>query len=87
MPPLARAPAMSEKVDRECAHAVHRHAAGEALISAGVLAEAVHYGECDRSAGPRPRAVRERGAVGGFYESLGGNSPLRHRDARTLSGS
>ena len=84
MTTLARALAMTAEVDRERTHAVHRHAVCEALISASVLAEAVHNREGDLSSGPRPRAICDRGAVGGLYESLGGNSPLRHRGGRTL---
>jgi len=70
MPPLARALAMSAKVDRERAHAMHRHAVCEAPVPAGVLAEAMHDGECDISAGPWPCAIREHGAVSCLYESF-----------------
>ena len=81
---LARTLAVSSQVDRKSAHPVLGHASSEAFVPAGVLTEAVHDRERDRTARDRPRPVRQRRAVGGLERALGVESLLSRQGARTL---
>ena len=87
MAALAGTVAVALQVDGECPHVVGRHSPGEALITPGVLAEAVHDREGDGGAGVRPGAVSDLASSGGLNESVGGDGGLRRQGDPGLSGS